>query len=336
MSTNSEGRAVGPFIEIDSKDNIHVVWSGGGLVYKNYNSTSNVWSINEVISSNSSKYAIRVDSSNNLHVVWSTKDNYASSGPDTDIFYKNYNFTSAVWSSTELVSSNSSVQSAHPDIALDSKDIIHITWWDRKVISDSVLDFDVYYINYNLSTLVWSSADIVSNEMGYHGTHPSIAVDSQDNLHFAWQDTINRSSDITTSQIFYNNYNRTSSLWSTTEIISVQTQYDSHRPEIIIDNLDLIYVIYHNGAGHDKIYYSTTLNITSPQIIPTTGTSDKTETDKITSSTFVTSAITSDTIYDSTSLEKTQISLVDFPLSIPIILSSVITIILVMKTKKKR
>ncbi|MHA1231352.1 MAG: hypothetical protein ACTSPQ_11960 [Candidatus Helarchaeota archaeon] len=89
---NNTYRKVGPSIFIDEYNNIHLSWNQDfAIFYKFWNSSSKTWSINEVISTESS--GITQDSSiayskGVLHIVWADQTNLKNCGTDSDIFHK--------------------------------------------------------------------------------------------------------------------------------------------------------------------------------------------------------------------------------------------------------
>jgi len=95
VSAESNENSRYPFIAVDSKSNIHVVWqdytdlygsgTDGAIFYKYWDEETQTWTPTQFISNQSGQAfypAIAVDNKDNLHVVWEDYSGYASSGFD--------------------------------------------------------------------------------------------------------------------------------------------------------------------------------------------------------------------------------------------------------------
>jgi hypothetical protein len=145
-----------PSLEVDSDKNIHVIWDdwtdygGAGadedIFYKV--KTGSGWSTTEVVSTESTETSYQssldVDSSY-VHVAWKDSTVYGGSGVDADIFYK-YKSTGG-WSTTEVVSTESTAQSEWPSLDIDTVGTVHVAWGDLTDYSGSGNDIDVFYKN---------------------------------------------------------------------------------------------------------------------------------------------------------------------------------------------
>jgi len=138
--------------------------------------------------------------------------------------------------------------SKYSSIAIDSSNSIHVVWQDETIglWGD---DTEIMYCKYTSST-GWSNATVISDDSsGWNNEDskfPSIAVDSSDNLHIVWYDNTNGiwGNDY---EIMYCNYTSGTG-WSNATIISDDSSGwndgNSYSPEIAIDNLDNLHVVW--------------------------------------------------------------------------------------------
>lgn len=200
-----------PSIVVDSSNNLHVVWYGRDsnnpsyfqIKYSKYNGAS--WSSWANIQTISGYYqyspSIAVGSNNNLHVVWYGCD--SSNSTYGQIKYSRYDGSSwSPWANIQVISGYGQYD---PCIAIDSSNNLHVVWDGRD--SGSPSRYQIKYSKYNGS--VWSPWANIQVITGYDQTYPSIAVDSNGNLHVIWYGTDATSS---YSQIKYSKYDGVS--WS--------------------------------------------------------------------------------------------------------------------------
>jgi len=286
VSTESTEYSVSPSLAVDSGDNVHVAWydstnyAGAGtdydIFYKNRTSS---WSTTDVVSTEStgqSRYpSLAVDSGGNVHVAWDDYTDYAGSGTDQDIFYKN---RTSSWSSTDVVSTESTGASFRPSLAVDSGGNVHVAWEDSTDYAGAGTDSDIFYKN---RTSSWSSTDVVSTESTGISKNPSLAVDSGGNVHVAWDDSTDYAGSGTDVDIFYKRY-EVGVGWSTTEVVSTESTGYSYRPSLAVDSGDNVHVAWRDstdyaGAGtdYDIFYKNRTSSWSSTDVVSTesTGTS---------------------------------------------------------------
>ncbi|MFX0187848.1 MAG: Ig-like domain-containing protein [Candidatus Hodarchaeota archaeon] len=279
-----------PDIAMDSKDIVHMVWqddtdgvwgSDIEIMYANYSAATGQLSNATVISdgfagsywnNDTSKVPkIAVDSSDNLHVIWED-DTDGVWGNDWEIMYANYTAATGQWSNATVISDgfegsywNNDSSASVPfgvgaDIAVDSKDIVHVVWNDD---TDGVWgnDWEIMYVNYSASQ-GWSNATVISD--GFEGSYwntglsgnPSIAVDGSDNLHVVWDDTTDGvwRADDKDADIWYVNYTAATGQWSNATLISdgfggsYWNTGNSIWAEIVVDSMDNIYVVWADGT----------------------------------------------------------------------------------------
>jgi len=125
-----------PLMDIDSSNNIHIVWYGCSPASPNYTQIryaksiggGNTWSIPaDITSEDYSQYdpTIGIDSSNNIRIVWY---GYSSASPNyTQIRYAKSIGGGNTWSSPIDITSEDYSQ-YDPTIGIDSSNNIHIVW----------------------------------------------------------------------------------------------------------------------------------------------------------------------------------------------------------------
>lgn len=203
------------------------------------------WIDTEILSKESNQNSefpeIRTDSIGNLHVVWWDPTNYLGSDTDRDIFYKRWEVNTKTWLSTQVVS-ESSLESMAPDIAIDSTNNVHFVWEEN---SQTIL-----YKKWTASTQSWSSITTISTESIAGSTLPSIGIDSSDNIHVIWQDD----SDILGADgdydVFYKIWNETKQAWSSTQLVTPESNQHCQVPEIAVDSLGNVHVVWYDDTDY--------------------------------------------------------------------------------------
>ncbi|KKN23103.1 hypothetical protein LCGC14_0908350, partial [marine sediment metagenome] len=298
VSTESAGESNWPAIALDGAGNIHVVWDdytnygGSGtdkdIFYKLKNATTGTWTTTEVISTESTGGSwypkIAVDGARNIHVVWVDFTNYGGSGTDLDIFYKFKNATTGIWTTTEVVSTESMSESNWPTIALGGAGNIHVAWMDDTNYDGSGTDRDIFYKFRNATTEVWTATEVVSTESTGNSWFPTIDMDGAGNIHVTWSDYTDYSGSGTDLDIFYKFKNATTGIWTTTEVVSTESTGESNVPTFALDGAGNIHIAWHDltvygGSGTDMdIFYkyknATTGVWTATEVISTESTGD--------------------------------------------------------------
>lgn len=186
---------------IDSHGNIHVVWtdspyenpeiyytmlnSGGGTLIDDTRLTSDP--------AYSKRPDIAIDSQDRVHIIWHDKrlayvaeifhtlfdpslhSQDGSSALDADI----------VVSDDQLVSTDDSIMSHFPQLAIDSQDRAHVIWhdYDNGELHHAVLD--------DAGTIVLADHIIYSSgKYQWWEVLPNLAIDGDDNLHIVWNDLL--------------------------------------------------------------------------------------------------------------------------------------------------
>ena len=325
VSTDSTGSSYNPRIATDDQRNLHITWrdqtnynssgSDWDIFYKMWNVSAQTWESTQVVSTestgNSQNPSIATDAQMNVHVVWEDNTNYTNSGMDYDIFYKSWIATSKTWTTTQVVSNESTSNSQHPSITTDSQGNVHIVWEDLTDYLSSGIDNDIFYKVWNATNLAWSAMQVVSTESTSDSSYPCITTDSQMNAHVAWQDATNYDNSGVDIDIFSKSQNATDLTWSITQVVSVESTANSGYPSISTDISDDTQILWHDstdilgaGTGNDIFMYEAINLITATQTTTSTTTdiTITTTTDTVTDTTIAT---TTDTITQNVTQAKT-------------------------------
>lgn len=271
LSGTSTGSSAKPSIAIDSDDNIHVVWadstndllSSGSdidIFYRFYNPLTETWSVEELVSSESTGYSmdpcLDVDSSGNIHVVWHDLTDYLGADTDADIFYKMRDPV-GVWTTTSVLTPLSTNNVDGPDLTIDSEDNIHVVYEDNTDILSAGADNDIFYLWFDSSLSSWSSTYLVSSESNLSSTKARIAIDPlSNNPYIAWLDATDLLSSGGDLDIFCKSYDHSSSSFSSLTVVSTESDNTSNAPDIAINSNGVPYVVWYDydsilGSGLD-------------------------------------------------------------------------------------
>ena len=274
ISDISSDSSNAPSLAVDSLGNLHFIWhdrtdllssgTDADIFYRHWNITSLTWSPIEIISSESaydSLYpSIAIDSMDNVHVVWEDLSDYAGAGLYYDIFYKCWNSSTLGWTTTEVVSTESDLQSHKPSIGVDIADNIHIAWWES---GENIIIGNPNNINYKYKEYVsqtWTSVIDLTTGLA-DSFDPSLAVDSLGNVHIVWWDWTAYGSSGSDYDIFYIQWEAATSSWHTIEVVSTESNSHSYFPSLAIDDIDNIHVVwedfsdYKNSGADRDIFY---------------------------------------------------------------------------------
>ncbi|MHA1379644.1 MAG: hypothetical protein ACTSRG_14830 [Candidatus Helarchaeota archaeon] len=161
-----------------------------------------------------------------------------------------FNISSSSWSNATVISDDSTLwnngTSYYPNIAVDSEGNIHVVWYDYTPGKWGT-DAEIMYANRTASG--WSNATVISDDSTLWNNgdsfYPSIAVDSEDNIHVAWQDSTPGEWG-TDYEIMY--ANRTASGWSNATVISDDSTLwntgNSYDPSLAVDSAGNIHVAW--------------------------------------------------------------------------------------------
>ncbi len=271
VSTESTVGSWWPSLAVDTLGNIHVAWydetdyAGAGtdldIFYKRWEASTFSWTTTEVVStvSGAASYSpsLAVDTSGNVHLAWHDLTDYAGAGgTDYDIFYIRWDASSSSWTTTEIVSTESTGSSSTPSLAVDTSGNVHVAWEDFTDYAGAGTDRDIFYKRWDVSSSSWTTAEVVSIDSYQLVYRPSLAVDTSGNVHIAWEDKIGTDYDI-----FYRSWNTSSSTWTATERVSTESTSDSHRLSLAVDTSGNVHIAWEDwtnyaGAGTDvDIFY---------------------------------------------------------------------------------
>jgi hypothetical protein len=223
------------------------------------------WTNTELVSTESTEHSyqnrIVADPEGNIHVAWYDYTDYLGSGAgDSDIFYKFLDVSSNVWSTTEVLSLDSSDASFAPYLAADSEGGVHIVWREHANILGSGVDGDIFYRYRDASTGVWSSTEVVSTVSTADSTQPRIKIDSNDGVHVIWSDYTDYLGSDADNDIFYR-YKSLGGSWETTAVVSTESTGGSTESELVIDPDLNVHVVWKDtmdylgcGGGFDIFY----------------------------------------------------------------------------------
>ena len=186
--TDKTDSQVHPSIAVDSQDNVHVVWYGtrwgtnpltANIEYRMR--TSSGWQPPESVTDIAAiqkLLSIAIDSKDNVHVVWH------GLGWGTNTGFNNIEYrmrTSSGWQPQEAVTDKNRNQFS-PSVAVDSEDNVHVVWYGLGWGTNT----GNYNIEYRMRTSSgWQAQEAVTDK-NYDQVAPSVAVDSEDNVHVVW------------------------------------------------------------------------------------------------------------------------------------------------------
>ena len=193
ISTESTNNSYRSSHAIDTEGNVYIVWydftdyDGSGtdadVFYKQWNKTTNSWTITEVVSTESTGNVsfpnLKLDTAGNIHIAWADEtDDMLGSGTDADIFYRRWDASTFSWTPTEVVSTESNTTSGWHSCAVDLSGDLHVTWVDWTNYTNCGTDADIFYKKWDASSSTWSTTEVVSSESIEQSSWPSIEVDT--------------------------------------------------------------------------------------------------------------------------------------------------------------
>ncbi len=214
ISVLNTGDSYDPFITSDKMDNIHIAWHDNldingadgdyDIFYIKWDTRSEEWGAVGLISTESTSDSlypfIVVDDLMNVHIAWFDLTDYGGSGTDSDIFYKQWNIDSQVWTTTEVLSSESTANAYYPMLTSDSFGNIHAFWQDKTDINNGAgIDQDIFHKIRNPEDTSWDTVSILVSTDKVDSEAVFVAVDNSDFLHVVWCDA----SGSTSKDIFY-------------------------------------------------------------------------------------------------------------------------------------
>jgi BNR repeat-like domain len=248
--TWTSGDSLEPAIAIDSSNAIHIVWFVEKLVnnathrevyYKRSTDGGTTWGPVHKLAgtSGTSKYypAIAIDSANTIHVVWQD-----DTPVNLEIYYKMSTDGGATWKAAKRLTWTAG-NSYVPDIAIDSRDAIHVVWQDYTPGNN-----EIYYKRSEDGGATWSAAQRLSWTSGY-SVSPAVAIDSGGAIHVVWDD-ITPGND----EVYYKKSEDGGVTWGVAKRLTWSSG-NSWCPVIAIDSTDLIYIVWMDDTpGKSEIF----------------------------------------------------------------------------------
>ncbi len=179
---------------------------------------------------------IAADQQGNLHVVWAD-----SRDGNSDIYYiklspSGNNLTS------EIRLTMNPASSLAPVVAVDSNGYVHVVWHDYAYGA-----LEIFYKKLDNNGLA-VSPDIRVTQTASNSLNPTLGIDSQNNVHIAWQEDNNG------YDIFYKKLNN-NGINLTGNIPVINNMYPhSVNPSLAIDKQDNIHVVW--NEDYSNLYYA--------------------------------------------------------------------------------
>ncbi len=280
VSTEST-EASQPSLAVDILGNVHIAWQDWSgtdwdVYYRCWNASTSSWTTTEVVStesySNSGDPSLATDVAGNIHITWFDDTDYAGSGIDQDIFYKRWEASTSIWTTTEVISTESTATSIHSSLTTDATGIVHIVWEDHTNYTNCGTDSDIFYKFWNASISSWTTTEVVSTESTEASGWSSLDTDAEGNVNIIWQDSTDYVGNGTDWDIFYKRGDTSTSLWTTTEVVSTESTGGSYYPSINVADTGCDYhVVWYDttdyegaGADSDIFYKGTTVDFSAP------------------------------------------------------------------------
>ena len=215
------------------------------------------WTITEVVSTESTMNSVvpslAVGSDGTVHIAWCDYTDYGGSGSDEDIFYKKYVLGSG-WTVTEVVSTESTMNSIVPSLGVGSDGTVHVAWMDWTSYGGSGGDIDIFYKKF-VPGSGWTATEVVSTESVDDSRGPCLAVHSDGSIHIAWFDETDYGGCGTDNDIFYKKYVPGSG-WSATDVVSTESTWSSGSPSLAVGFDGIVHIAWEEYVNsHPDIFH---------------------------------------------------------------------------------
>jgi len=266
ISDECDAASLYPAITIDLQDNLHLVWEDTSdygdsgtdkdIMYRFRDSTTQIWDTTEVVSTESTSTSydadVIVDYEGNVSVVWRDTTDYEFAGTDSDIFFKQRLSATDSWTTTQVVSTVSTVASDDVVLDVDSLGNVHVFWSDATDYLSAGTDWDVFYAIYYPNIDFWSTTYVVTRYGNGLSKCGSLKIDDEDNIHFSWEETEDfLGSGAGEYNIFYMKFIDSLGIWGTINVVSQETTGTSFASDtgttLEIDSEDNVHIIWHDG-----------------------------------------------------------------------------------------
>jgi hypothetical protein len=163
------------------------------------------------------------------------------------------------WEPLELISTEFDTNNYYSRIAVDNRNDIHIVTCSGEDILSAGTDLDVFYKKFDYVTKSWSELELVSTGSSSFSEVPEIAIDSAGSIHIVWLESDDILGSGPDRDICYRG--KTSSGWSSIELVSVESDSTSTYVSIVADSNGVTHVVWEDFAdiiivdGNQDIYY---------------------------------------------------------------------------------
>ena len=164
------------------------------------------------------------------------------------IFFLIQSLSAQTWQKTKRLTWNSN-ESRYPNVTTGSNNTIHVVWQNG-----IPTNYEIYYKKSTNGGSNWMTTKRLTWNSSY-SQWPTIATDSNNNIHIVWQDGIPIN-----YEIYYKKSTNGGATWTTSRRLTWSSNY-SQKPAIAIDSGDNIHVVWHDTTlGNYEIYYKKSTN----------------------------------------------------------------------------
>ncbi|MCE7742214.1 MAG: hypothetical protein GOP50_07115, partial [Candidatus Heimdallarchaeota archaeon] len=231
------------------------------IFYNVYDDSSSTWKGMTLVTDDSSGMShephLVADNMDFIHLVWTDSDDIYGAGFDHDIFYKKFLSSATTWSSTQLVSTESTSNSGGGRMGIDSEYSLHVVWHDPTDYAGSSTDVDIFYKYFDSSLSSWTTTEVISVFSVDTAALPDIVVDDSDTLHLIWEDHTDYGGSGGDWDIVYQYKEKISNQWSQMTIVSLDPDDASYVPKILVDKFNHVHIAWYDKTdylGSDSDY----------------------------------------------------------------------------------
>ena len=247
--TWTSGVSACPAVAVNTAGHIFVAWhdttsgtSGSYEIYfkKSVNGGAS-WTANRRLtwtSAQSKNPAIAIDAWGNIHIAWQE-----STTGNTEIYYKKSTNGGTDWTANQPLTSNAGISEC-PAIAADSAGRLYVVWHDN-----TSGNTEIYYKKSANNGDTWSAIQRLTWTSGV-SNNASIAIDSSDYLHVAWEDSTPGN-----YEIYYKKSANGGTTWTANKRLTWMGG-ESSRPELAVDSADDLHIVWQDRTpGNREIYH---------------------------------------------------------------------------------
>jgi len=234
--TWNSGESYSPAIAVGPNNHIHVVWDdvtpgNREIYYKRSTNGGTTWTTKRMTYSvaNTVYSNIAVDSNNHIHVVWidATPLNW-------EIFYRESTDGGDTWNGAKRLTWNAG-NSYYPSVAVNSSSRVNVVWSDN-----TPGNYEIYYKRSTDGGATWPGTKRLTWNIG-GSFHPTIAVNSTNNIHVTWNDDSYDSN----NEIYYKRSIDGGATWLKYKRLT-QNAGDSRSPVIAMGSSNAIHIVWYD------------------------------------------------------------------------------------------